>query len=161
MMPNICSQKDTPCILLHRVVPDGELKEVAEGMLIQPLSRDMHNNRMSEAVMRVKVTEVLPEFSGIDPPMQPPGAEKHMLLGNCPKWVLEWPKTQIRLGGLRRRSTGATSKPRKPIVRPSKPPRKPVGKEPAPQAAVATTRKEPPVVATTSRHQRLLGMYVR
>ena len=68
MMPNICSQKDTPCILLHRMVPDGELKEVAEGMLIQPLCRDMHNNRMSEAVMRVKVTKVLPEFSGIDPP---------------------------------------------------------------------------------------------
>ena len=67
-MPNICSQKDTPCILLHRMVPDGELKEVAEGMLIQPLCRDMHNNRMSEAVMRVRVTEVLPKFSGIDPP---------------------------------------------------------------------------------------------
>jgi len=115
---------------------------------------------MSEAVMRVRVTEVVPEFSAIDPPMQPPGAEVHMLLGNCPKWVLEWPKTQIRLGGLRRRSTGATSKPRKPIVRPSKPPRKHVEKELAPQAAVATTRKEPPVVATTSRHQRLLGMSV-
>ena len=116
-------------------------------------------------------------------PLQPQGADKHLVLGNCPKWVLEWPKTQIRLGGgiegLKHRSTGATSKRQAPIVRPSKPAPKPVGKEPAQEAADATTskappvvantrkeppviaRKAPPVIATTSRHQKLLlGMSV-
>ena len=68
MMPNICSQKDTPCVLLHRMEPGGELKEVAEGSVMQPSSREMHNNRMSNAVMRARLTRVLPEFSAIDPP---------------------------------------------------------------------------------------------
>ena len=104
MMPNICSQKDTPCILLHRMEPGGELKEVAEGSVMQPSSREMHNNRMSNAVMTVRLTQVLPEFSAIDPPMQPPGADKHLLLEECPEWVLQWLKTQIHIGGLGRRS---------------------------------------------------------
>ena len=98
-----------PCILLHRVGVGGELKEVAMAKIIQPLTRDMHNTRMSEVVMKVNVSEVLPEFRDIDPPMQPPGAEDHMVLGRCLKWIMEWPKTQIRLGdvlhGVRR--TGA------------------------------------------------------
>ena len=58
----------------------------------------MHHKRMSEAVMKVNVTEVLPEFRDIDPPTQPLGAEKHLKLGGCGQWMLEWPKTQIRLG---------------------------------------------------------------
>ena len=72
--------------------------------------------------------------------------------------------------GLKHRSTGATSKRRAPIVRPSKPAPKPVGKEPVQEAVDATTRKEPPivattkkappVVATTSRNQKLLGTSV-
>ena len=158
-----------PCILLHTVGAGGELKEVAEGTLIQPLTRDMHNVRMSEAVMRVRLTAVVPEFHYNDPPMQPPGADEHLVLGECPKWVLEWPKTQIRLGVVKR-TTGATSKRRPPIVRPStKPPRKLVVKESAPEAAVATTQKETPVVATTrkeppvvvasNRHKQLLGTF--
>ena len=112
-----------PCILLHRVGAGSELKEVATAILIQPLTRDMHNTRMSEEVMRVTVTEVVPEFPGIDPPpMQPLGADKHMVLGDCSKWLMEWPKTQIRLGeGLQgvRRTGGATSRHRPPVVRPS------------------------------------------
>ena len=77
--------QDTPCILLHRVGPLGELKEVARAKIINPLIRDMHHSRMSEGVMKIEVREVLPEFRDIDPPMQPRGAEEHMKLGVCPK----------------------------------------------------------------------------
>jgi len=115
----------------------------------------MHNTRMSEVVMKVDVREVLPEFRDIDPPTQPPGAEKHMKLGECGKWMMEWPKTQIRLGDVLhgvRRTGGATSRPRPPGVRPpSRRPQKAVADEPAPQAAVATTQTEPPVAATTGQ----------
>ena len=103
-----------PCILLHRVGADGELKEVARASTVQPLTRDIHNVRMSELVMKVNVREVLPEFCDIDPPKQPQGAEKHMKLGECGQWMLEWPKTQIRLGDVlhgARRTGGATSRP--------------------------------------------------
>ena len=67
-----------------------------------------------------------------------------------------------------RRTTGATSKRRPPIIRPStRPPRKLVVKESAPKATIATTqketpvdattRKEPPVIAATNQHKQLLG----
>ena len=105
--------------------------------------------------MKVNVSEVLPEFHDIDPPTQPPGAEKHMKLGECGKWMMEWPKTQIRLGDVLhgvRRTGGATSRPRPQVVRPpSRRPQKAVADEPAPQADVATTQKEPPVAATTTQ----------
>ena len=173
--PTCVDSQDMPCILLHRVGAGGELKEAATAKIIQPLTRDMHNTRMSEVVMKVNVSEVLPEFRDIDPPTQPPGAEKHMKLGECGKWMMEWPKTQIRLGDVLhgvRRTGGATSRHRPPVVRPSsRRPEKAVADEPAPQAAVATTRKEPPVAATTgrklppvvaatSRHKQLLGTSV-
>ena len=84
-----------------------------------------------------------------------------MVRGNCVKWLMEWPKTHIRLGkGLQRlrRTIGATLRP--PIVRHSMPPQKIVRKKPVPQAAVSTTRKEPAAVANTNHHQKLLGMSV-
>ena len=153
--PTCVDSQDTPCILLHRVGAGGELKEVALAKIVQPLTRDIHNTRMSEAVMKVNVTEVLPEFRDIDPPTQPPGADKHMKLGECGKWMMEWPKTQIRLGDVLHgvgRTGGATSRPRLPLVRPpSRRPQKTIAEEPAPQAAVATTQKEPPVAAPTGR----------
>ena len=165
--------QDTPCILLHRVGPLGELKEVARGKIINPLIRDLHHSQMSEGVMKVEVCEVLPEFRDIDPQMQPWGAEEHMKLGVCPKWMLEWPKTQIRLGDVLhgyRRTGGATSKPRPKVVRPPPRSQKQRVDEPAPQAAVATTtgrklppvapttgRKLPPLVTATNRHKLLLG----
>ena len=73
-----------PCILLHRVGAGNELKDVAAAVLVQPLTTTMHNNPMSEAVMRVRVTEVVLEFRGIDPLFQPLGADEHMVLGECP-----------------------------------------------------------------------------
>ena len=66
--PTCVDSQDMPCILLHRVGAGGELKEVATAKIIQPLTRDMHNTRMSEVVMKVNVREVLPEFRDIDPP---------------------------------------------------------------------------------------------
>jgi len=42
--------------------------EVAQGTVVQPMSRDMHNTKMSEAVMKVRLTTVLTEFRDIDPP---------------------------------------------------------------------------------------------
>ena len=69
MMPNMhVLTQDTPCVLLHRVLPGGELKEVATAIIVQPLTCDMHNTRMSEVVMKVTVTEVVPKFRDIDPP---------------------------------------------------------------------------------------------
>ena len=84
-----------PCILLHRVGASGELKEVAQGTVVQPLSRDMHHTKMSEAVMKVRLTTVVPEFRDIDPPMQPAGADEHLVLGDCPKWVLDTSQTYL------------------------------------------------------------------
>ena len=69
MVPNIFNySQDMPCILLHRVGAGGELKEVALAKIIQPSTRDMQNTQMSEAVMKVNVTEVLPEFRDTNPP---------------------------------------------------------------------------------------------
>ena len=44
------------------------MKEVAEGIIAQPLHQNLHTNTMSEVMMRVMVTEVVPEFRAIDPP---------------------------------------------------------------------------------------------
>ena len=44
------------------------MKEDAEGFLTQPLNRSLHNNTMSEVMIRVMVTDVVPEFRAIDPP---------------------------------------------------------------------------------------------
>ena len=103
---------------------------------------------MEESVMKVSLLQIVPEFRDVEPPLQPPGAEQeHMVLKNCVKWPMKWPKTQIRLGsGLvgSRRSTGATSKRPPTIVRP-------------PKKTAAITQKEEAVVATCNRHQQLLG----
>ena len=112
--------QDAPAVFLHRVVPDGELVEVATGHIIQPLERNMHNRPMDPSVMKVRLASVVSEFRDILPPIQPPGhGDEMMILGDCTLWVMTWPKTQIRLGagtaGLRR-NTGATS----PLVRPPK-----------------------------------------
>ena len=144
-----------PCILLHRLVPGGELKDCAQDIVVQPMSRDMHHSKMDEDVMRVRLITIVPEFRDVQPPIQPPGAEEDMVLKDWTGWMMKWPKTQIRLGtgllGLRR-TTGATSRP--PIVRPSRPR---IVRPSSKPAAITATQKEPTVVATSSRHQKLLG----
>ena len=169
--------QDEPCILLHRVVPDGELVEVATGTVVQPKSRDLHNVIMDNDVMRIKIANVVPEFRDVLPPFQPPGSDQaNVVLGDCTSWIMKWPKNQIRLGGGLvglRRSTGATSPLVRPnqIVRPAKltavrkklevaAPRKEttvVATTRMEPAVVATTQLEPAVVATTTRHKQLLG----
>ena len=52
------------------------MKEVALAKIIQPSTRDMHHTRMSDAVMKVNVTEVLPEFRDIDPPHTTSGSRQ-------------------------------------------------------------------------------------
>ena len=153
MMPNMhVLTQDTPCVLLHRVVPGGELKEVATGTLVQP----MHMTTMDKAVMRVKLANVVPEFHDVPPPIQPPGSDNNdMVLGDCTTWIMTWPKSQIRLGGGLegiRCTTGATSRPK--IVCPSKPTAVATTLE-AP-AVVATTRKEPPVVTTAMKEPPII-----
>jgi len=123
--------QDTACVLLHNMA-GGEFKDVATGVLLQPANRMMHTIPLDDAVMRVRLARVLSGFDDLDPPIQPPGAEEHKTLAECFNWPLTWPKTQIRLGGIGR-TTGATS-----IVR-------------------LRPRAPPPVIATTSRHQQLLG----
>ena len=60
-----------PCILLHRVVPGGELKDCAQGTIVQPMSRDMHHSKMDEDVMRVRLVTIVPEIRDVEPPIQP------------------------------------------------------------------------------------------
>ena len=61
----------------------GELVDVAKATIIQPKSSQMHNQRMNEALMRIKLDEVLPQFQHINPQMQPAVADddEHMVLG--------------------------------------------------------------------------------
>ena len=87
-----------PCILLHRVVPGGELKDCAQGTVVQPMTREMHHGKLDEDVMRVRLITIVPEFRDVQPPIQPPGAEEDMVLKDCTDWMMKWPKTQIRLG---------------------------------------------------------------
>ena len=51
------------------MVPGGELKEVATGMVIQPKSKDvMHTTKMDKGVVRFRLAKVVPEFHDIAPP---------------------------------------------------------------------------------------------
>lgn len=59
--------QDAPAVFLHRVVPDGELVEVATGLIVQPLERNMHNTPMDPSVMKVRLVSVVPEFRDIYP----------------------------------------------------------------------------------------------
>ena len=127
-------------MLLHRV--GDELKEVATGLILKTGSELMHHAPVDKGFMKVKVVTVPKVYHNMDPPVQPQGADEHVVLGKCPEWVSLWPKTQIRLGGGiidegPRRNTGATSKFRRDA--PIRPPKKP--------AAVATT---------TNRQKQLL-----
>ena len=68
---------------------------------------------MDDNKMRVRLASVVPEYRDVLPPEQPPGVDKGdaLVLGDCTKWVMGWPKSQIRLGGglVIKRNNGATS----------------------------------------------------
>jgi hypothetical protein len=47
---------------------DGELKDVAKGIIIQPNSTVMHHKEMVSAVFKVRLARVLPGCEDMDPP---------------------------------------------------------------------------------------------
>ena len=55
-------------MVLHRVVPGGELKECAQGTVVQLMSHDMHHGKMDEDVMRVRLVTIVPELRDVEPP---------------------------------------------------------------------------------------------
>jgi hypothetical protein len=84
-------------MLLHRV--GDELKEVATGLILKTGSELMHHAPVDKGFMKVKVVTVPKVYHNMDPPVQPPGADEHVVLGKCPEWVSLWPNTHIHLGG--------------------------------------------------------------
>ena len=75
-----------PCILLHRLVPGGELKDCAQGTVIQPMTREMHHSKLDMDVMRVRLIKIVLEFRDVQPPIQSSGAEEDMVLKDCTGW---------------------------------------------------------------------------
>ena len=67
MMPNMPLTQDEPCILLHTVEPGGKLMEVASGLVMA--TRVMHNARIAEDLVKVKLALVVPEYRYIIPPI--------------------------------------------------------------------------------------------
>jgi hypothetical protein len=57
----------------------------------------MHNMPIPAGMFRVTLVRPLKGCDGVDPPMQPHGAEEHYSLGGCVGWPLLWPKSQICL----------------------------------------------------------------
>ena len=52
---------------------NGELKDVAKGIIVQPLGKDSHTKRMGHDFFRVKYDLVLPGYEELEPPSQPEG----------------------------------------------------------------------------------------
>jgi hypothetical protein len=73
--------QDIACTLLQHV--DGELKDVAKGSIVHPKNRMFHSKPMPDGMFRVSVAWVLPGCNGLDPPVQPDGAEEHTTLKGC------------------------------------------------------------------------------
>jgi hypothetical protein len=110
--------------LLHYV--NGVLKDVGKGTICQPKNPLMHNMPIRAGMFRVALVRPLKGCDGVDPPMQPHGAEEHYSLGGCVGWPLLWPKSQICLA-----------------------------KEEQRPAALAKKTWPPVFVAATKRHQQL------
>jgi hypothetical protein len=77
---------------------DGELKDVANGNIIEPQQRNNYTVDMDPGVFKVFVARVLLGYEDLDPPYQPQEADSQMVLEQCKNWTLLWPKIQIRLG---------------------------------------------------------------
>jgi hypothetical protein len=70
----------------------------------------MHNLPIPAGMFRVALVRPLKGCKGVDPPMQPHGADEHYSLGGCVGWPLLWPKSQIRLAKDDQRPTAAPTK---------------------------------------------------
>jgi hypothetical protein len=60
----------------------------------------MHNMPISAGMFRVALVWPSKGCDGVDPPMQPHGAEEHYSPEGCVGWPLLWPKSQICLACL-------------------------------------------------------------
>lgn len=90
------SQADaTGCTFLLKV--GSELKDVAKGSILQPLSRKYHCRDIPANELRVRVDLVLPGFENLYPPNQPADADSELNLGQLDNQILLWPKALIRL----------------------------------------------------------------
>ena len=83
------------CTFLMKV--DNEFKDVTKGSIVNPLNRKLHTVDLGPGEFRVTLVRVFPDCADLDPPFQPPGADKEMKLGECLNWPLKWPKALIRL----------------------------------------------------------------
>src|SRR5664279_1983610 len=95
-MPYMCSQEDTACTLL--AVVNGELKDVAKGMIVQPKVRQLHNMPIADNLHKITMVRVLSGYGDVFPPYPPrPADEPNMPLKECKGYVMLWPKANIRL----------------------------------------------------------------
>jgi hypothetical protein len=99
--------------LLHYV--NGVLKDVGKGTICQPKNPLMHNMPIPASMFRVALVWHLKGCDGVDPPMQPHGAQEHYSLGGCIGWPLLWPKSQIRLAKEEQRTAALAKKTRPPV----------------------------------------------
>ena len=86
----------TPCSLVAHV--NGEQIKVAIGSIICLKDAIMHEVQMSEGAFKVELYVVLNGYEDIAPPIQPPGVDSQLSLGQCLCWPMMWPKSQIWLG---------------------------------------------------------------
>ena len=86
---------EVKCTFLLKV--DNELKDVANGSIVNPLNRMLHTVEMGPGEFRVTVARVFPGYEDLDPPHQPPGADSELKLGQCLNWPVKWPKALIHL----------------------------------------------------------------
>jgi hypothetical protein len=75
----------------------------------------MHNMPIPAGMFRVALVRPLKGCDGVDPPMQPHGAEEHYSPGGCVGWPLLWPKSQIHLAKEEQRAA-ALAKKTQPLV---------------------------------------------
>ena len=94
---------EVKCTFLLKV--DNELKEVANGKIVNPLNRMFHTVPLGPGEFRVTVARVFPGCGDLDPPYQPLEADKEMKLGECLNWPLKWPKALIRVDPVVRSQT--------------------------------------------------------
>ena len=76
---------------------NGELKDVARATIVAPKNRMHHNTPIPDGFFKVSMIRVFAGCDEVDPPVQPVGAEDHLLLRECIPWPMMWPKTQIRI----------------------------------------------------------------
>jgi hypothetical protein len=83
------------CTLL--LIINEELHEVAKANIIPPLERNFHGQPMPPNAYKISIVRVLPGYEEVDPPMQPPRAEREVDIGGSLGYMMLWPKEMIWL----------------------------------------------------------------